>query len=58
VLSAALATKKNINMKAYYGNIYANVIPTKTSVATTSYKMLVGYFYGNYDLPSIFKKQI
>lgn len=45
-------------MKAYYGNIYANVIATKTTIATTSSKMLVGYPYGNYDLPTTFAKQI
>lgn len=38
-------------MKAYYGNVYANVIPNKNTVATTTnLKLLVGYPYGNYDL--------
>lgn len=35
-----------INMKAFYGNIYANAIPAKTDYATTAdYKLVVGYPY-------------
>ncbi len=46
-------------MKAYYGNIYANVFITgKSPVTSTDYKMLLGYNYGTYKFPLNLKKQI
>jgi len=46
-------------MKAYFGNIYANVLnPNKLPVNSNDYKLLIGYHYGTYKFPSNFQKQI
>jgi len=50
-----LNTLITINLKAYFGNIYINILESKENTAAVdTHKLLIGYNYNQIGFPSNF----